>query len=656
MPASRRRSRSCAASRPSIPTTSRSSRAPTPASRRWPTSRASAFPSARRSRAPNSTRARSSPPRASPTRTSPRSNTCPSANRVELMKNRQLDVTLQSAGLGVSALRDLATSVDIIVVPIPADVVKKTNDPAYLPATIPANTYRGQTTDVPAAAVQNYLVTHDGVSNDTRLRHHQGAVDRSRPARRRAFGGQGDRSEERARRHAGAAASRRREILQGSRTSQVTAPVRCPGAATPGAAEAAFDETGVKRELTGLAARSSPASRWRSRPTSSSSRRSARFRACPRARFTSASCCCSRISSTRSRRSRPPPHRVVRRDLIAVLAFALAFYHSVFEAALIQRSGDPSTADLVVGTAVDRAAVRGRAPRARIGVADHLCRVPGLRSVRPVPAVRDRASRLRLRPDRRPALPRHRRHLRHPDAGVGDLHLPVHPVRQLPGARRDDQPLQQHRARFRRPRARRTGEGGGDLVGDDGHDLRFRRGQRADRRPIHDPVDEALRLFAGLRRRGGSHGQHGRADHAAGDGRGRVHHGRNAERAVRDDRQGRGHSGDPVLRDGVLDGASRGRAARASSACQGRVPESVGSDPPEVVSDAAARGARVHAVRRLHADVLGHRRPRADGGADPRCRHRVRLRLDAVPHRVLDHPGLRRPPASSSTASCRSSS
>ena len=91
----------------------------------------------------------------------------PFGESVELMKNRQLDVTLQSAGLGVSALRDLATSVDIIVVPIPQDVIKKTNDPAYLPATIPANTYRGQTVDVPSAAVQNYLVTYDGVSTDT---------------------------------------------------------------------------------------------------------------------------------------------------------------------------------------------------------------------------------------------------------------------------------------------------------------------------------------------------------------------------------------------------------------------------------------------------------------------------------------------------------
>jgi TRAP transporter TAXI family solute receptor len=91
----------------------------------------------------------------------------PFGESVELMKNRQLDVTLQSAGLGVSALRDLAVAVDIVVIPIPADVVKKTGDAAYLVGTIPANTYRGQTTDVPTASVQNYLVTHDGVSNET---------------------------------------------------------------------------------------------------------------------------------------------------------------------------------------------------------------------------------------------------------------------------------------------------------------------------------------------------------------------------------------------------------------------------------------------------------------------------------------------------------
>ncbi len=90
----------------------------------------------------------------------------PFGESVELMKNHQLDVTLQSAGLGVASLRDLATAMDVVVVPVPADVIKKVNDPAYLPATVPANTYRGQSSDVATAAVQNYLVTHEGVPAD----------------------------------------------------------------------------------------------------------------------------------------------------------------------------------------------------------------------------------------------------------------------------------------------------------------------------------------------------------------------------------------------------------------------------------------------------------------------------------------------------------
>ncbi|MBU1357979.1 MAG: TAXI family TRAP transporter solute-binding subunit [Gammaproteobacteria bacterium] len=85
---------------------------------------------------------------------------------VELMKNRQLDVTLQSAGLGVASIRDLATSVPIVVVSIPADVVKKVGDAAYQPAVIPANTYTGQTTDTPTIAIKNFLVSHEGVSAD----------------------------------------------------------------------------------------------------------------------------------------------------------------------------------------------------------------------------------------------------------------------------------------------------------------------------------------------------------------------------------------------------------------------------------------------------------------------------------------------------------
>ena len=90
----------------------------------------------------------------------------PFGESVELMKNRQLDVTLQSAGLGVSAIRDLATAVKIVVVPVPADIVAKVGDAAYQPATIPANTYEGQTTDAPTVAIRNFLVSHSGVPAD----------------------------------------------------------------------------------------------------------------------------------------------------------------------------------------------------------------------------------------------------------------------------------------------------------------------------------------------------------------------------------------------------------------------------------------------------------------------------------------------------------
>ena len=82
---------------------------------------------------------------------------------VELMKNRQLDATLISAGLGVSAIRDLCASVDCTIVEIPKSVVEKIGTP-YQSAVIPAGTYKGQDKDVQAAAVQNYLVTRAGLS------------------------------------------------------------------------------------------------------------------------------------------------------------------------------------------------------------------------------------------------------------------------------------------------------------------------------------------------------------------------------------------------------------------------------------------------------------------------------------------------------------
>jgi uncharacterized protein len=89
----------------------------------------------------------------------------PFAESVDLMKNRQLDTTLQSAGLGVASLKDLSTSIDIVVVSVPKAVVDKIGPP-FTSMEIPANTYAGQEKDVPTAAVINYLVTSTAVSDD----------------------------------------------------------------------------------------------------------------------------------------------------------------------------------------------------------------------------------------------------------------------------------------------------------------------------------------------------------------------------------------------------------------------------------------------------------------------------------------------------------
>jgi hypothetical protein len=90
----------------------------------------------------------------------------PYAESVELMKNRQLDGTLLSSGLGVAAIRDLATSIDVTFVPIPAELVEKLGAP-YVSLPIVAGTYRGQDADVPTAGVVNFLVTHEGVPEET---------------------------------------------------------------------------------------------------------------------------------------------------------------------------------------------------------------------------------------------------------------------------------------------------------------------------------------------------------------------------------------------------------------------------------------------------------------------------------------------------------
>lgn len=90
----------------------------------------------------------------------------PYAESVELIKNRQLDATLQSSGLGMAAIRDLATTMPVTFVEIPEAVVAKIGDAAYQPGLIPAGTYEGQTEPVATVAITNLLVTHERVSDE----------------------------------------------------------------------------------------------------------------------------------------------------------------------------------------------------------------------------------------------------------------------------------------------------------------------------------------------------------------------------------------------------------------------------------------------------------------------------------------------------------
>lgn len=90
----------------------------------------------------------------------------PYAESAELIKNRQLQATLQSSGLGVAFIQDLSATHDITIVAIPETVVETIGAP-FVPAVIPGSTYAGIEEDIPTAAVGNMLISHEGVSEET---------------------------------------------------------------------------------------------------------------------------------------------------------------------------------------------------------------------------------------------------------------------------------------------------------------------------------------------------------------------------------------------------------------------------------------------------------------------------------------------------------
>jgi len=87
------------------------------------------------------------------------------AESTQSMVKKQLDATLQSAGLGVTSLKELSDNNEIVLVPVPRPVVVRMGAP-FRPGVIPASTYRGQDKAVPTAMVMNYLVTSAAVSDE----------------------------------------------------------------------------------------------------------------------------------------------------------------------------------------------------------------------------------------------------------------------------------------------------------------------------------------------------------------------------------------------------------------------------------------------------------------------------------------------------------
>src|SRR5712692_6881910 len=190
---------------------------------------------------------------------------------------------------------------------------------------------------------------------------------------------------------------------------------------------------------------------------------------------------------------------------------------------------------------------------------------------------------------------------RDPHAGLGHVHLPVRRLRQRDVPRRPAALLHRRRPRGGRRQPGRRGKGRGDRERAVRDGQRQRDRQRGHHGSLHHPADEARRLPAGVRRRGGGVRVDGRPAHPARHGGGRLHHGRDAAGVVRLDRGGGGDPRRPLLRGGGGDGPLRGRAPGAPGAGPQRA-AAAGRRPAARPAPAGGTG---------HARVIPGRRPLA---------------------------------------------
>jgi len=83
------------------------------------------------------------------------------AEAADQLKDGVIDAAFITAGIPTAAVTDIAASRDLILLPVPRDVVDelRTTYPYYTAVTVPANTYKGQDRAVETAGVMAMLVT-----------------------------------------------------------------------------------------------------------------------------------------------------------------------------------------------------------------------------------------------------------------------------------------------------------------------------------------------------------------------------------------------------------------------------------------------------------------------------------------------------------------
>ncbi|WP_072387140.1 TAXI family TRAP transporter solute-binding subunit [Hyphomicrobium sp. CS1BSMeth3] len=75
----------------------------------------------------------------------------------DAVRNRRIDGFFLSTGLGAPMVQELQTGVDMVAVPIPAELVKKIGDSAYVATEIPSGTYQVQGLPAPGVVVWTQL-------------------------------------------------------------------------------------------------------------------------------------------------------------------------------------------------------------------------------------------------------------------------------------------------------------------------------------------------------------------------------------------------------------------------------------------------------------------------------------------------------------------